>query len=175
MNNIVDTSLMVGLSEAVGLLFFILCSMKKCYSWLFLLLAQGSWFLYSYHLNKLDVVSLLLSSISIAAYLYIWDHSEYEYATMKERYIVITICLIAIGVCCISPSYSILPVNEVLFQILNIAGIMYLAFKILDGWIFLLIANLFCWQNTVQDTVFIILLGCLIYGFGFYNWKKDLT
>lgn len=168
-------SVMVGISQLLGILFILFCALKKYYSWFFLFSAQMSWFVYSIYIDKFDIIALIVICISIAALSFTWRNSEFGFSTIKEKYICFGITLIAFGSCFLSPTDNILTVNEVVFQILTLEGIAFLAFKTLDGWVLLAIANLFYWQATISDTITIIVIGILVYGFGIYSWKKELT
>ena len=169
-------SIIVGVSQIFGLCFMIFCICGKYFSWIFLILYQGILLVYTINEGKFDEVSAFVIVICLVA-LYMWRKSDFIYPSKKGVIIVFPIALIAVGVCSLSPYYtnSGLPMNEVLFQILTAMGLAALAFKTIDGWIWLLIANCFCWQDTISDTITVIVIGCLFYGYGFYRWKKVIT
>ena len=168
-------SVMVGITQILGIFFIVFLVLKKYYSWFFLFAAQASWFIYSIYIDKFDVIALIVICISIAALSFTWRNSKFGFSLMKEKYICFGITLIAFGSCFLLPADNILAVNEVVFQLLTIEGLAFLAFKTIDGWVLLAIANLFYWQDTISDTITVIVIGTLVYGFGIYNWKKELT
>lgn len=168
-------SIMVGVTQILGILFILFLVLKKNYSWFFLFSAQASWFIYSIFLDKFDIIALIVICLSIAALSFTWKNSEFGFSTMKEKSICFGITLIAMGSCFMSPDYNVLPFNEAVFQILTLEGMAFLAFKTLDGWVLLILANLFYWQETVSDTITVIVIGTIVYSIGLYNWKKELT
>lgn len=167
-------SIVVGISNIFGLCFMLLAIFGKYYSWIFLLLSQGIWLFYTISEDKFDIVSLLIVIIAITA-LYFWRLTDFGYASHKERIIIWTVSFIAMGCCFLSPYYVTLPQHEIIFQIFTAAGLASLAFKTVDGWIWLLIANLFYWQESVSDTITVIVIGCCLYGFGIYKWRRMIT
>lgn len=168
-------SVMVGITQILGIFFIVFLVLKKYYSWFFLFAAQASWFIYSIYIDKFDIIALIVICISVAALSFTWRNSELGFSLTKEKYICFGITLIAFGSCFLSPADNILTVNEVVFQLLTIEGLAFLAFKTIDGWVLLAIANFFYWQDTISDTITVIVIGLLVYGFGIYNWKKELT
>jgi len=168
-------SVMVGVTQILSIFFILSLVLKKYYSWFFLFAAQTSWFIYSIYIDKFDIIALIVIYISVTALSFTWKHSEFGFSHTKEKYICFGATLIAFGSCFLSPADNILTVNEVIFQILTLEGLAFLAFKTIDGWVLLILATLFYWQDTVSDTITVIVIGTLVYGFGIYNWKKELT
>lgn len=174
-DDIVLASMMVSVTQILSIIFILFLTLKKYYSWVFLFCAQTNWFIYSIYIDKFDIIALIVICISVAALSFAWRKSKFGFSPIKEKYICFGITLIAFGSCFLSPADDILTVNEVVFQILTIEGLAFLAFKTIDGWVLLAIANLFYWQDTISDTITVIVIGTLVYGFGIYNWKKELT
>lgn len=174
-DDIVLASMMVSVTQILTIIFILFLTLKKYYSWIFLFCAQTNWFIYSLYIGKFDIIAVIVIGLSLFALGYSWNRSIFGFSSRKERSIFMGITIIAIGLCFMSPGYIILQVNEILFQVLTFEGMVFLAFKTIDGWVLLMMANLFYWQNTVQDTIAVIILGTLVYGFGMYNWKKELT
>lgn len=166
-------AMMAGITEILGIIFIIFCTLKKYFSWAFLLLGQGIWLSFSYYgLDKIDLISLLMIAICLSALL-IWRETIFGYSTLIERIIIIgSISLIILFICLFD---SNLRINEILCQMFTVSGICFLSMKCIDGWIVLGIANFFYWQNTLTDTLAVIILGCMLYGFGFYYWRKEVT
>lgn len=177
MSDVGLASTLAGITNILGILFLILCAFKKYYSWIILLIAHGSWFIFSlYMASKIDYTSLIAIVVGITA-LYYWRKVEYDYSTTLERGIYGFTLLIALGVVnnVLNPSLNIsIPFNEIVFQNVTMIGLILLAFKVIDGWVVLWLGNFFYWSNTTVETILLILLGTFIYGYGFFNWRKDI-
>lgn len=168
-------SVVAGISNTLGLFALVFCILKKYYGWIFLLLSQSLWLAYTIHADKIDVVSILLILISGIA-LYFWRLTDFAYALKKERIIIILATLGGFIFCFFPPLPATLPPNnEIVFQILVTVSLISLAFKIVDGWLWAIAANCFAWQPAVSDTFCVIIGGICVYGYAFYNWKKEVT
>lgn len=158
--------------NTLGFGFLILCAFKKCYSWIVMLIAQSSWFIFNLYYAKVDYIALYLIALCGAA-LYFWRHTKYEYETKKIREWVIA--LVAFALIFVYATHDIENFNNVIFQILTIVGFNLLTFKVIDGWAWLFVANLFYWDESIYITACLIVLGSMVYAFGFYNWRKEIT
>ena len=124
-------SLIVGISNIFGLCFLIFCVWRKYFSWIFLILSQGIWLGYTISEDKFDEVSALVIVICLVAF-YMWRRTDFIYTPKESVMITLPIALIVVGCCSLSPHYTNLPVNEILFQILTAMGLAAQDYRWLD-------------------------------------------
>lgn len=173
MSDVGTTTVIAGITNILGIMFIVFCTLKKQYSWFFLLLSQTIWFIYSYYgLDKVDWISLSIIFMSIISLSY-WHKMKFVYSSYIEKIIILSSSGLTLAFTYLyNPN---LQFHIVVFQLIMIIGLYCLFMKFVDGWIVLMIANCFCWQNNTLDTISIIAMGIVVYGFGFYNWRKEVT